>query len=147
MNKLGPFLWFNDNAEEAAEFYLSVFPHARRLDELRSEGVGSWPVGKIATITIELEAQAFKRACSCFGLGWYFYSFAEMWVELNDYRQPKQQPQLPSWASPAAEKGAASVSKTSDKGRSAQCLQQWRGLDSQGAARCRGHGEDCDLSQ
>jgi predicted 3-demethylubiquinone-9 3-methyltransferase (glyoxalase superfamily) len=57
MNKLAPFLWFNDDAEEAADFYLSVFPHARRLDELRSKGVGPWPVGKIATITIELEGQ------------------------------------------------------------------------------------------
>ncbi len=26
MNKVAPFLWFNDNAEEAAEFYLSIFP-------------------------------------------------------------------------------------------------------------------------
>jgi predicted 3-demethylubiquinone-9 3-methyltransferase (glyoxalase superfamily) len=57
MNKLAPFLWFNDNAEEAAEFYLSVFPHARRPDEVRSKGVGPWPAGKIATITIELEGQ------------------------------------------------------------------------------------------
>jgi predicted 3-demethylubiquinone-9 3-methyltransferase (glyoxalase superfamily) len=57
MNKVAPFLWFNDNAEEAAEFYLSVFPHARKLDELRSKGVGPWPAGKIATITIELEGQ------------------------------------------------------------------------------------------
>ena len=38
-------------------FYLSIFPHARRLDELRSKGVGPWPVAKIATITIELEGQ------------------------------------------------------------------------------------------
>jgi len=57
MNNIAPFLWFNDNAEEAAEFYLSVFPHARKLDEVRSKGVGPWPVGKIATITIELEGQ------------------------------------------------------------------------------------------
>src|ERR1700733_2773597 len=57
MNKLAPFLWFNDNAEEAAEFFLSVFPHARRIDELRSKGIGPWPAGKIATITIELEGQ------------------------------------------------------------------------------------------
>jgi predicted 3-demethylubiquinone-9 3-methyltransferase (glyoxalase superfamily) len=57
MNKVAPFLWFNDNAEEAAGFYLSVFPRARKLDELRSKGVGPWPVGKIATITIELEGQ------------------------------------------------------------------------------------------
>jgi len=57
MKKLSPFLWFNDNAEEAAEFYMSVFPHARKVDELRSKGVGPWPVGKIATITLELEGQ------------------------------------------------------------------------------------------
>ena len=57
MNKLSPFLWFNDNAGEAAEFYLSVFPHARKITELRSKGVGPWPEGKIATISIELEGQ------------------------------------------------------------------------------------------
>lgn len=57
MNKLAPFLWFNDNAEEAAAFYLSVFPHARKVEELRSQGVGPWPAGHIATITIELEGQ------------------------------------------------------------------------------------------
>jgi hypothetical protein len=51
------------------------------------------------------EAQAFKRACSCFGLGRYFYSFGEMWVELNDYRQPKQLPNMPAWALPANERG------------------------------------------
>jgi hypothetical protein len=51
------------------------------------------------------EAQAFKRACSCFGLGRYFYSFGEMWVEVNDYRQPKQLPNLPAWALPANERG------------------------------------------
>ncbi len=34
------------------------------------------------------EAQAFKRACSCFGLGRYLYNFTEMWVPLNEYRQP-----------------------------------------------------------
>jgi predicted 3-demethylubiquinone-9 3-methyltransferase (glyoxalase superfamily) len=55
MNKVAPFLWFHDNAEEAAEFYLSVFPHARKLGEVRSKGVGPWPLGEIATITIELE--------------------------------------------------------------------------------------------
>ena len=58
MNQITPFLWFNDNAEEAAEFYLSVFPQARKLAELRSRGVGPWPEGRIATITIELQGQA-----------------------------------------------------------------------------------------
>jgi hypothetical protein len=57
------------------------------------------------------EAQAFKRACSCFGLGRYFYNFAEMWVDVNEYKQPKQQPKLPLWALPVAEKGQASTAK------------------------------------
>src|SRR5258708_5869843 len=55
------------------------------------------------------EAQAFKRACSCFGLGRYFYDFGEMWVEVNEYKQPREFPDLPTWALPAAEhKNAAS---------------------------------------
>jgi len=48
------------------------------------------------------EAQAFKRACICFGLGRYLYNFAEMWVPLNEHRQPLQIPTLPQWALPKA---------------------------------------------
>jgi predicted 3-demethylubiquinone-9 3-methyltransferase (glyoxalase superfamily) len=57
MPKVTPFLWFNDNAEEAAEYYLALFPGSKKLAELRSRGVGPWPEGKIATITIELMGQ------------------------------------------------------------------------------------------
>jgi predicted 3-demethylubiquinone-9 3-methyltransferase (glyoxalase superfamily) len=57
MNKVAPFLWFNDDAEEAAAFYLGVFPHGRKLDEVRAKGAGPWAAGKIATIMIELEGQ------------------------------------------------------------------------------------------
>jgi hypothetical protein len=46
------------------------------------------------------QAQAFKRACICFGLGRYLYNFAEMWVPLNQYRQPINLPPLPRWALP-----------------------------------------------
>jgi hypothetical protein len=46
------------------------------------------------------EAQAFKRACSCFGLGRYLYNFTEMWVRLNEFRQPAEYPRLPQWALP-----------------------------------------------
>jgi len=48
------------------------------------------------------EAQAFKRAASCFGLGRYLYNFTETWVPLNEHRQPRQFPQLPQWALPTA---------------------------------------------
>ena len=52
------------------------------------------------------EAQAFKRACSCFGLGRYFYSFGEMWVDLNENKQPKNVPSLPAWALPKSRASA-----------------------------------------
>src|SRR5271170_1256223 len=48
------------------------------------------------------EAQAFKRSCTCFGLGRYLYNLAEMWVPLNEHRQPLQIPMLPKWALPKA---------------------------------------------
>jgi hypothetical protein len=46
------------------------------------------------------QAQAFKRACICFGLGRYLYNLAEMWVPLNEHRQPLHVPTLPQWALP-----------------------------------------------
>ena len=46
------------------------------------------------------EAQAFKRAASCYGLGRYLYNFVEMWVPLNKYRQPAEFPKLADWALP-----------------------------------------------
>lgn len=46
------------------------------------------------------DAQAFKRACSCFGLGRYLYRFDEIWVTLNRRGQPTTLPILPQWALP-----------------------------------------------
>jgi len=46
------------------------------------------------------DAQAFKRACSCFGLGRYFYDFPAMWVDLDQNRQPARAPILSAWALP-----------------------------------------------
>ena len=46
------------------------------------------------------EAQAFKRACSCFGLGRYFYDLPRTWVDLDDQRRPLEHPRLPDWALP-----------------------------------------------
>ena len=46
------------------------------------------------------EAQAFKRACSCFGLGRYLYYFTGVWVDIDDRKRPKKIPTLPEWATP-----------------------------------------------
>jgi predicted 3-demethylubiquinone-9 3-methyltransferase (glyoxalase superfamily) len=57
LNKITPFLWFDNNAEAAADFYLSVFPGGRKLDELRATEAGPGPKGSLLVITIELEGQ------------------------------------------------------------------------------------------
>jgi hypothetical protein len=46
------------------------------------------------------EAQAFKRALSCFGLGRYLYDTDGEWVELEQNGLPKKVPKLPRWATP-----------------------------------------------
>src|SRR5712691_823651 len=46
------------------------------------------------------EAQSFKRACSCFGLGRYLYYFTGTWVDLDDRKRPKTVPKLAGWATP-----------------------------------------------
>jgi hypothetical protein len=43
------------------------------------------------------DAQAFKRACSCFGLGRYFYDIQAIWVDLDQNRQPVRTPALFAW--------------------------------------------------
>ena len=57
MSKISPFLWFNDNAEDAANFYVRTFPNARKVSELRSTGAGPQPVGSIVIVTLEIEGQ------------------------------------------------------------------------------------------
>jgi len=46
------------------------------------------------------DAQAFKRACSCFGLGRYFYDITAIWVDLDQHSQPVRPPALSGWALP-----------------------------------------------
>ena len=63
------------------------------------------------------EAQAFKRACSCFGLGRYLYDLAGSWVDLDEKKQPLSRPKLPEWALPKR-KSSGSQLGGSDKPRS-----------------------------
>jgi predicted 3-demethylubiquinone-9 3-methyltransferase (glyoxalase superfamily) len=57
--RITPFLWFDSNAEEAVDFYLSVFKNSRRLDELRNPADAGGPKGSILTIAFELDGQKF----------------------------------------------------------------------------------------
>jgi predicted 3-demethylubiquinone-9 3-methyltransferase (glyoxalase superfamily) len=57
--RISPFLWFDQNAEEAVEFYLSVFKNSRRLDGLRNPGDAPGPKGGVLTIAFELDGCKF----------------------------------------------------------------------------------------
>jgi predicted 3-demethylubiquinone-9 3-methyltransferase (glyoxalase superfamily) len=59
MQKITPFLWFNDNAEEAANFYVSVFPKSRLVTTTRYTEAGPGPSGSVLTVEFELDGQRF----------------------------------------------------------------------------------------
>jgi predicted 3-demethylubiquinone-9 3-methyltransferase (glyoxalase superfamily) len=59
MQKITPCLWFNDNAEEAVKFYVSIFPNSRIVNEARYGDAGPGPKGQIMTMTFELAGQRF----------------------------------------------------------------------------------------
>jgi predicted 3-demethylubiquinone-9 3-methyltransferase (glyoxalase superfamily) len=61
--KITPFLWFDDKAEEAADFYTSIFKNSKigkttRYDEEAGEATGR-PAGSAMTVEFELEGQQF----------------------------------------------------------------------------------------
>ena len=64
------------------------------------------------------EAQAFKRAAVCFGLGRYLYYFTGTWVDLDDHTRPKNVPQLAAWATPAGWQQGLRPRCAAEQGRS-----------------------------
>jgi len=63
MNKFTPCLWFDSNAEEAVDFYVSIFKNSRiksvsRYDRASAEASGR-PRGSVMAIGFELDGQAF----------------------------------------------------------------------------------------
>jgi predicted 3-demethylubiquinone-9 3-methyltransferase (glyoxalase superfamily) len=56
--RITPFLWFNNNAEDAVNFYLSIFKNSRRLEVLPGNADHPGPAS-ILTIAFELDGQKF----------------------------------------------------------------------------------------
>ena len=59
MPKITPFLWFDNQAEEAAKFYISVFKNSRITRVTRYGDGGPGPKGTVMTVAFELDGQAF----------------------------------------------------------------------------------------
>lgn len=63
MNPITPCLWFDDQAEEAAKFYTSIFPNSKigpiaRFSEAGKE-IHKKPAGSVMTVAFELNGQSF----------------------------------------------------------------------------------------
>ncbi len=59
MQKITPYLWFNDQAEEAAKFYTSLFKNSRITDVQRYPPGSPGEPGKVMIVAFELEGQPF----------------------------------------------------------------------------------------
>ena len=57
MNKITPFLWFDDKAEEAMNFYVSIFKNSKVLDISRYGKDSAYPEGTAFVVTFQLDGQ------------------------------------------------------------------------------------------
>ena len=59
MQKITPFLWFDNNAEEAVNFYVSLFKNSKVLSITRYGEAGPGPAGTVLTAAFQLQGQEF----------------------------------------------------------------------------------------
>jgi predicted 3-demethylubiquinone-9 3-methyltransferase (glyoxalase superfamily) len=59
MRGITPFLWFESTAEEAARFYVSVFPNSKITQTTRYGEEGPGPKGTVMTVAFQLDGQEF----------------------------------------------------------------------------------------
>ncbi|MFY9555411.1 MAG: VOC family protein [Blastocatellia bacterium] len=59
MQKITPFLWFDDNAEDAVNFYISIFENSKVLSVTRYGEAGPGPAGTVLTVEFQLHGQQF----------------------------------------------------------------------------------------
>ena len=59
MQKITPFLWFDGKAEEAANFYVSIFKNSKIVNVIRHGDAGPGPKGTVMSAVFELDGQTF----------------------------------------------------------------------------------------
>ncbi len=59
IQKITPFLWFDQQAEEAAGFYASIFPNSKIVKITRYGEAGPRPAGSVMTVEFQLDGQSF----------------------------------------------------------------------------------------
>ncbi len=94
MQKITPFLWFDGNAKEAAEFYVSLFPNSRIGEILRYGDSGPGPKGAVLTVAFTAlnggPHYRFTPAVSFFIRCETQYEIDTLWEKLGDGGTPLQ---------------------------------------------------------
>ena len=101
MSRITPFLWFDDQAEAAAEFYVSLFPNSRITEVSRYGEAGPGKPGSVMTISFELDGLPvtalnggpYFRLTEAFSMSVYCADQAEVdryWDALLDGGQASQ---------------------------------------------------------
>ena len=60
IKSITPFLWFNDQAEDAANYYVSLFPNSKIKQVSRYGDAGPGPKGSVMVVSFELNGQSFS---------------------------------------------------------------------------------------
>ena len=99
--KITPFLWFDSQAEQAANFYVSLFPNSRIVSVARYGDGGPGPKGSVMTVSFELAGQritglnggpmykfteAFSFAVNCESQA----EIDKLWTKLGEGGQPSR---------------------------------------------------------
>ena len=89
MQKIVPFLWFNDNAEDATNYYTTIFKNSK-ISNIKNYGkAGPGPEGGVMSVTFQLEGQDFIALNGgpqfTFTPAISFFVNCETQAELDDY--------------------------------------------------------------
>jgi predicted 3-demethylubiquinone-9 3-methyltransferase (glyoxalase superfamily) len=101
MKKITPFLWFDDNAEEAINFYVSVFKNSKIVNISRYVEGGPGPKDTVMSATFELNGQEimalnggpgfpFSEAISLFVSCENQQEVDELWEKLTEGGEPSR---------------------------------------------------------
>ena len=101
MQKITPFLWFDDQAEEAMHFYTSIFKNSKIGSITRNGEAGPGPKGAVTSVTFQLDGQEFMALN-----GGRYFTFSpaisffvncetqaevdELWAKLSDSGEEEQ---------------------------------------------------------
>ena len=85
MKKITPFLWFNDNLEEAMNFYISIFKNSKVLGVSHYGKEGPLPEGTVFSATFELDGQEFYAING--GPGFPFTEAISLYVDCKSQQE------------------------------------------------------------